>query len=72
MSDTNQARNGAPERNSKPPRLDVVGMCKHFGPLVALDGELLEVGRSCVDAAYRNRSTIQLLLRGIAAYVRRY
>lgn len=37
MSDTNQARNGAPERNSKPPRLDVVGMCKHFGPLVALD-----------------------------------
>jgi putative hemolysin len=41
-------------------------------PLVALDGELLEVGRSCVDAAYRNRATIQLLLRGIAAYVRRY
>ena len=43
-----------------------------ISPLVALDGELLEVGRSCVDAAYRNRSTIQLLLRGIAAYVRRY
>ncbi len=40
--------------------------------LVALDGELLEVGRSCVDAAYRNRATIQLLLRGIAAYVQRY
>ena len=40
--------------------------------LVALDGELLEVGRSCVDPACRNRATIQLLLRGIAAYVQRY
>ncbi|MFQ5958042.1 MAG: GNAT family N-acetyltransferase [Alphaproteobacteria bacterium] len=40
--------------------------------LVAVDGELLELGRSCVDAAYRNRATIQLLLRGIGAYVRRY
>jgi L-ornithine Nalpha-acyltransferase len=37
--------------------------------LLAQDGELLEVGRSCVDEAYRNRATIQLLFRGIAAYV---
>ena len=37
--------------------------------LLAQDGELLEVGCSCVDEAYRNRATIQLLFRGIAAYV---
>ena len=43
-----------------------------IGALVARDGELLEVGRSCVDAAYRDRATIQLLLRGIAAYVQRH
>ncbi len=32
-------------------------------------GKILELGRSCVDAGYRNRSVMQLLLRGIAAYV---
>jgi L-ornithine Nalpha-acyltransferase len=32
-------------------------------------GELLELGRSCVDARYRNRAVMQLLWRGIAAYV---
>lgn len=37
--------------------------------LVAYPGEILELGRSCVDAAYRNRPTMQLLWRGIAAYV---
>ncbi len=40
--------------------------------LLAVEGELLELGRSCVDGAYRNRATIQLLLRGIGAYVSRY
>ncbi len=35
-------------------------------------GDILELGRSCVDARYRNRSVMQLLLRGIAAYVSRY
>jgi len=40
--------------------------------LVAVEGEILELGRSCVDAAYRNRATIQLLLRGIGAYVARH
>ncbi len=40
--------------------------------LAAVPGEILELGRSCVDADYRNRATIQLLLRGIAAYVQRY
>jgi putative hemolysin len=38
-------------------------------PLVGFDGEVLELGRSCVDAAYRTRGTLQLLWRGIAAYV---
>lgn len=32
-------------------------------------GELLELGRSCVDAAYRTRPTMYLLWSGIAAYV---
>ncbi len=40
--------------------------------LAAVPGEILELGRSCVDADYRNRATIQLLLRGIAAYVQRH
>ena len=29
----------------------------------------MELGRSCVDAAFRTRGTLQLLWRGIAAYV---
>jgi len=37
--------------------------------LKAVPGELLELGRSCVDARYRNRPTMQLLWSGIAAYV---
>ena len=32
-------------------------------------GSLLELGRSCVAEPYRNRPTMQLLWRGIAAYV---
>jgi L-ornithine Nalpha-acyltransferase len=40
--------------------------------LTALPGHLLELGRSCVDAAYRNRVAMQLLWRGIAAYVFHY
>jgi L-ornithine Nalpha-acyltransferase len=37
--------------------------------LVSQPGEILELGRSCVDAAYRQRPTMQLLWSGIAAYV---
>jgi L-ornithine Nalpha-acyltransferase len=40
--------------------------------LVALPGEILELGRSCVDAAYRQRPIMQLLWSGIAAYVFHY
>ncbi|MEE3501944.1 GNAT family N-acyltransferase [Acidiphilium acidophilum] len=32
-------------------------------------GRLLELGRSCVDQAYRSRAVMQLMWRGIAAYV---
>jgi L-ornithine Nalpha-acyltransferase len=32
-------------------------------------GRILELGRSCVALAYRNRSVMQLLWRGIAAYI---
>lgn len=32
-------------------------------------GQLLELGRSCVDAAYRTSATISLLWRGIASYL---
>jgi putative hemolysin len=40
--------------------------------ILAVDGELVECGRSCVDAAYRTRGTLQLLWSGIAAYVARH
>lgn len=32
-------------------------------------GEILELGRSCVDSSVRNRVTLQLLWRGLASYV---
>ena len=43
-----------------------------IAPLVAYRGEILELGRSCVDAAYRQRPAMQLLWSGIAAYVFHY
>lgn len=43
-----------------------------IAPLLNFPGEILELGRSCVDARYRNRSTMQLLWRGIADYVLHY
>ena len=38
-------------------------------PLQTNGGQIMELGRSCVAADFRNRSTMQLLWRGIAAYV---
>ena len=43
-----------------------------LSPLVDYQGRILELGRSCVDVAYRTRSVMQLLWRGIAAYVFRH
>jgi putative hemolysin len=40
--------------------------------LLVHPGELLEVGRSCVDINYRTRPTLELLWRGIASYVDQY
>lgn len=40
--------------------------------IIDYPGEVLELGRSCVDAGYRTRPTMQLLWRGIAAYVFHY
>jgi putative hemolysin len=37
--------------------------------LLEYPGEILELGRSCVDAAYRNAQTMLLLWRGIASYI---
>lgn len=43
-----------------------------LGPLLSQPGHVLELGRSCVDARYRNRAAMQLLWSGIAAYVSRH
>ena len=37
--------------------------------LLAYPGEVLELGRSCIEADHRNGGTMQLLWRGIAEYV---
>ena len=37
--------------------------------LMEFPGEILELGRSCVDAEYRTRAVMQLLWRGLAKYI---
>ncbi len=37
--------------------------------ITGFPGRLLELGRSCIDRGYRGRAAMQLLWRGIAAYV---
>jgi putative hemolysin len=43
-----------------------------IGAITRHEGEILEMGRSCVHEDYRNRAVMQLLWRGIAAYVSRH
>ncbi|MBY0430805.1 MAG: GNAT family N-acetyltransferase [Rhodospirillales bacterium] len=43
-----------------------------IAPLLAYPGEVLELGRSCVDAKYRSGLTMQLMWRGIMAYIFHY
>lgn len=40
--------------------------------LLQYPGEILELGRSCIDAEYRTGQVMQLLWRGLTAYVFRY
>lgn len=40
-----------------------------IGKLVAQPGEIMEMGRSCIDAAHRTRNAMQLLWRGVTAYI---
>ncbi len=37
--------------------------------LLSFPGKILELGRSCVDAKYRTRATLQLMWQGIASYI---
>lgn len=41
------------------------------GRLIDHDGDILELGRSCIDADHRTRAAMQLLWRGVAIYVTR-
>ncbi len=41
-------------------------------PMIDYPGEVLEVGRSCIDKDARNTATMQMLWRGIALYSFRY
>ena len=43
-----------------------------IGKIADYPGQILELGRSCVDASVRNRPAMQLLWRGIAAYIFHY
>lgn len=40
-----------------------------IAPLLSTSDEILEVGRSCIDAEHRTRAAMQLMWRGITAYV---
>lgn len=40
-----------------------------IAPLQAHGGEILELGRSCIDARWRSRGAVQLLWQGIASYI---
>lgn len=43
-----------------------------IAPISRFGGRVLELGRSCVDADYRNKMTMQVLWRGLAGYVFRH
>ena len=58
-------REAAAERIGRFYTADEFDICR----VIAFPGNVLELGRSCVDAAHRSRVAMQLLWRGIAAYV---
>lgn len=60
-------------RTALPPGLDYYSAEEYdLSCLDCYPGEIMELGRSCVEAAYRTRPTMQLLWRAIAAYVFHY
>lgn len=40
-----------------------------IAPLLNQSGEILELGRSCIDPHWRNRGILQLLWQGLASYI---
>lgn len=40
--------------------------------IIDYPGEILELGRSCIDAEYRTGAVMQILWRGLSAYIFRY
>lgn len=40
-----------------------------ISPLKAFDGQIMELGRSCVEQQYRTRPVIQMLWQGIGAFI---
>jgi len=43
-----------------------------ISPLIAYPGEILELGRSCIEKEYRSGTVMQILWKGLAAYMFRY
>lgn len=43
-----------------------------ISPLIAYPGEILELGRSCIEKDYRTGTVMQILWKGLAAYMFRY
>jgi hypothetical protein len=43
-----------------------------ISPILDYPGEVLELGRSCIDAEYRTGQVMQILWRGLSAYIFRY
>lgn len=44
----------------------------HIGHLSEQRGEILELGRACIDPEYRNTSVFKLLFSGLGAYLKMY
>jgi putative hemolysin len=61
-------------RKSAMPRIGRFYTASEFdvSPLLRIEEETMELGRSCVHPDYRNRSVIQLLWRGIGEYAALY
>ena len=43
-----------------------------ISPLIAYEGEILELGRSCIDKDYRTGTVMNILWKGLSAYMYQY